>query len=316
MKNNIKEDIMGNNTQNGASININKKDLADPLIQRNLTKMKGTNINVVGEETINEIPVRLKYLSNIKDSVNGEISKPFTVKGKNYQMVRAISPTKEKVNGVYCLDEVDESGEHIVHPVDYFEKNIINGQEATSLQEETNTTEKKEAELTSPKLGEFKYFFVNKKTGKIRKFKTSEEVAKANMMDGESFMSLTQFKKYVDSALFGSKKKGDLNEMLDEEQSPEDIHNKAKVLMNLISKKIPSSVIASIKTNKIAQKEVILAFSELVGVPTNLLNQIIGDMKTLAKTQTTDSVTATDGTGLKFEGRVVKKTDIIKEALK
>jgi hypothetical protein len=263
----------------------------------------------VDEEAINEVPVRLTYLSNIKDEAGG-ISKPFTINGKNYQMVRAMTPTREKVNGVYCIDEVDEAGENIIHPIDYFEKTIAVRQEPTQIQEEA--TETKPSELQSPKLGEYKYFFVNKTTGKVRKFKTSEEVAKATMRDDETFMSLTEFKKFVQSAIFGSKKKEDLNE----DQTPEELNKKAKVLMDMMSKKIPKSIIDTIKTNKLAQKEVILNFAEFIGVPANLLPELIGDMKNLVKQQQTQvaTTTATDG-GMKFEGRIITKDTIIKEAL-
>ena len=43
----------------------------------------------------------IKYLSNVKDSNTGEISKPFTIGTKKYQMVRGLTPSKEVVMGVY-----------------------------------------------------------------------------------------------------------------------------------------------------------------------------------------------------------------------
>ena len=43
----------------------------------------------------------IKYLSNVKDE-NGQISKPFTIGTKKYQMVRGTNSTNEVVLGVYC----------------------------------------------------------------------------------------------------------------------------------------------------------------------------------------------------------------------
>ena len=53
----------------------------------------------------------IKYLSNVKDINTGEISKPFTIADKNYQIVRGITPSREIVLGVFCHDELNYSGE-------------------------------------------------------------------------------------------------------------------------------------------------------------------------------------------------------------
>ena len=66
---------------------------------------RGINIQVVEGEKETQ---KLKYLSEIIDEVTGDISKPFTISGKNYQMVRAITPDRQKVMGVCSLDDVDE----------------------------------------------------------------------------------------------------------------------------------------------------------------------------------------------------------------
>ena len=54
--------------------------------------------------------------------------------------------------------------------------------------------------------------------------------------------------------------------------------------MDLIQKRIPSNIIQTIKTNKIAQREVIAAFAELIGVPRNGLTGLVQGIKDLAKT--------------------------------
>ena len=192
----------------------------------------------------------IKYLSNVKDSKTGEISKPFTIGDKSYQMVRGITPSKEIVMAVYCHDELNEAGENIIHPVDHFEENIVkpfikeNGYNADNYNSDErdfhdkNNLEpqppvvKKEVPKekinkpeppTSLKLSEFKHFVINNKTGKVRKFKKIEELAKANMGEDERYMNLSQFKKHVDETLFGTKQKtkGDVNELVTPPLRPE-----------------------------------------------------------------------------------------------
>ncbi len=195
----------------------------------------------VMEEISTPTNTGIKYLSNVKDPNSGEISKPFTIGEKNYQMVRGISPEKEIILGVYCHDDLNESGENIIHPVDYFEENIAkpfklkedgfnyadaeiehsNRQEYEKAREKEVPTkpvpelmQKKETVSSQPKtennslkLGEFKHFIINNQNGKVRKFKKLEELAKANMGDNETYMNLSQFKKHVDETLFGKKAK-------------------------------------------------------------------------------------------------------------
>ena len=66
----------------------------------------------------------IKYLSNVKDVETGKASEPFTIADKKYQMVRGITPSKEVVMAVYCFDDLNESGENIIHSVSEFEKNV------------------------------------------------------------------------------------------------------------------------------------------------------------------------------------------------
>ena len=192
----------------------------------------------------------IKYLSNVKDHKTGEISKPFTIGDKRYQMVRGTTPKKEVVMGVYCLDDMNEAGENIIHPVDYFDENIAkkamneggfdyaaaerdyhDKESLKDLPKKDKTSnnipekhrkaiEKQNAKMPnamknimnpnksneSLKLSEFKHFLVNKKNGKVRKFKRDEELAKGNMTEDESYMNLNNFKKHVDEALFGNKR--------------------------------------------------------------------------------------------------------------
>jgi hypothetical protein len=68
------------------------------------------------------------------------------------------------------------------------------------------------------------------------------------------------------------------------EESDEEMNIKAKKLMTMISKRIPSAIIDTIKKNKIAQREVIAAFAELIGVPRTGLGNLVSGIKDLANT--------------------------------
>ena len=43
--------------------------------------------------------------------------------GKKYQMVRGRTPDNKVVMGVLCFDELNESGENVIHSVEAFERN-------------------------------------------------------------------------------------------------------------------------------------------------------------------------------------------------
>lgn len=243
-----------------------KINLVDKPAGTSTTSIPSVTIpNPIAEEGVIEPqdPATIKYLSNVKDSTTGEISKPFSIGNKKYQMVRGTLPSKEVVMGVYCHDDLNEAGENIIHPVDHFEKNIAkpmkeNGFDYAAAEREHHDradfeaaeakpsvkpvqTEPKpavkkiekedfdyaaaerehhdradfEAAETKPKtdtkdslkLAEYKHFVIDKKTGKVRKFKKAEELAKANMTETETYMNLPQFKKHVDETLFGKKEK-------------------------------------------------------------------------------------------------------------
>ena len=167
----------------------------------------------------------IKYLSNVKDSKTGEISKPFTIGGKNYQMVRGVLPSKEIIMAVYCHDDIDENGLNIIHPVQHFEENIAkkamkesdfdyaasereyhDRKDIEDSKEKPKEVKKPETNSDSINLSEYKYFLVNEKLGKFRKFKRVSEIAKATMNEDEKFMNLKELKKYFESKIFGRPK--------------------------------------------------------------------------------------------------------------
>jgi len=109
----------------------------------------------------------------------------------------------------------------------------------------------------------------------------------SNKLDEEEYMNVGRFKKHMNERLFGASKKKveSLNEVVPTgEETDEEMNVKAKKLMDLIGKRIPQNIIKTI-TTPIAQREVIAAFSELIGVPRNGLSKLISGLKDMAKQQ-------------------------------
>ena len=302
----------------GANLTVQAKDL--PKVGPSLSKMKGVNVKVVGEEAEAVIEPQdqatIKYLSNVKDE-KGKTSQPFNIGDKQYQMVRGITPDKQIVLGVYCFDDLNESGENIIHPVDHFEKTIAGPMRETM---EASITEKKEAKPTeepksdnsdSLRLGEYKHFIVDETTGKFKKFQNIQDLAKYPMSDNEKYMGLSEFKKFFHSKVFGGSQKQGLNEVTPTgQETDEDMHAKAKKLMVMISKRIPSIVIDTIKQNKVAQREVIAAFAELIGVPRAGLGSLVTGIKDLAKTSTQQKQQQQPQTGQEQGGQMPPEQDL------
>jgi hypothetical protein len=238
----------------------------------------------------------IKYLSNVKDENTGEVSAPFAIGNNKYQMIRGIHPSGEVGLAVFCHDETDEAGENIIYPMDYFEENIAKPmmEKETMIQHEDmfggNIEEKIKLEskgMDSLNLSEFKHYLVNEKTGKFRKFKNIVELAVAVMSEDEKYMTIKEFRKFFENRVFGGKKESKISlvEVTPTgEENDEEMNAKAKKLMVLISKRIPTNIIQTIKT-PVAKREVIAAFAELIGVPRQGLPNLINGLKVLSKTK-------------------------------
>jgi len=227
----------------------------------------------------------IKYLSNVKGP-DGKVSQPFVINNKKYQMVRGLNASKEVVLCVYCHDDMHDGGDNMIHSMEYFEENIakpMKEQMGLSGQDIQSAPEKEPSNDTY--LGEYKHFVVNNSNGKVRKFKSIEELAKANMSEEESYLNLPQFKKHVSEKLFGSKNRNLREVAPTGDETDEEMNLKAKKLMDLIKKRIPTNIIDSIKT-PVARREVIAAFAEMIGVPRNQLSTLIASLKDIAVTTT------------------------------
>lgn len=236
----------------------------------------------------------IKYLSNVVDDKTGEISQPFTISDKRYQMVRGMGIDKQVVMAVFCHDETDDNGENIIHSIEEFEKNIaIPMREKLELESmEEPSLQGADIQMVPETKGDTyegrKHFLVKKGTNEVRSFSSIKEMLECGKSEEEQYMGVSEFKKHMNEKMFGSKKRG--VETLTEisptgEESDEEMNVKAKKLMDMIGKKIPTNIITTIKT-PVAQREVIAAFAELIGVPRNGLANLVSGLKDLAKQST------------------------------
>jgi len=334
------------------ALNVTTKQLADPTIQKTLKttlkdvpvnitdkaaktdSMKDTNITSMAmqlEEGNPEAIIQpqdketIKYLSNVVDPNTGEISKPFNIDGKNYQMVRGVTPTKEIVIAVLCHDETDNHGEKLIHPVDEFEKNIA----IPMLQKEKEMASSMVEELSNKAKETYeghKHFLVHRETNEVRKFKTTRDLVSAGKIDEEDYMGLKEFRQHMNEKMFGKTKR--INELdpaapvaapaapavADDENDDVKMNQKAKKLMVLISKRIPENVITTIKT-PVAKREVIAAFAELIGVPRNQLTKLITGLKDLSKAGVTAPATAATAAPAAATTPLTEKRIITKQEL-
>ncbi len=138
----------------------------------------------------------IKYLSNVIDEGTNEVSQPFTIDGKKYQVVRGKSSKGGEVQGVYCFNDSDENGNPIIHSIEYFDKNIA-----------TPAKERIEREASETTYEGYKHYLVNKKTNEVRKFKNIKEMLSLGKLEEEDYMGVGEFKKHMNEKLFGKRKK-------------------------------------------------------------------------------------------------------------
>ena len=167
------------------SVNYPKRQMINP------------NQNVIGPQD----QATIKYLSNVEDANTGEISQPFKIGEKSFQMVMGITPSKEIVMCVYCHDDKDENGENIIHNVNYFEENIVNPYIQEMVQFGDNIAESDD--IQSLNLSEYNHFYVNEKTLKVRKFKNIQEITKSAINNDETYMGKREFKRFFENQVFG-----------------------------------------------------------------------------------------------------------------
>lgn len=314
-KNKIQESMFGSNKTN---VNVKADDL--PRLADKLKNLKDVNVNVVDEELNTLEPeavitpqdtATIKYLSNVKDEKTGEVSKPFTIGTKNYQMVRGITPEKSIVVGVYCYDDMDENGENIIHPMEYFKENIANPMKENMAMVGQDIQVEEEEDTYQG----FKHFLVNKQTNEIRKFKTIEEIFSCNKLDEEEYMGVSSFKKYITEKLFGRRKR--MNELNSDPAQEMDLEE-AKQLAIIVIKALQnnSAISAKLKrvynsTNVEVKQTLIDYFIKAIGMNPNQIGKYV---KTVRDTGKELKNKDTQGSGV-TEQPITEKRVISKKSL-
>jgi len=299
MKNNLTEQNGVNTSMTNSSVNpstttntVSNKKSPTVYVKRQDLKQTANDLRDTGATIMatNEdakslnIPGKLNYLSEIKDA-EGNISKPFTINGKNYQMVRAYTPEGETM-GVCSLDEIDENGDHMIYDTKYFEENVVKKYfEPLEKAPEPMVAETDEPSDGGEQNSQFfeghKHFIVNDKTHKVRKFKSIAELAKAHMDEGERYMGLKEFKKFLDETLFGKRQKP----IEEETPAPQPVQIPQAVthMFEMIDKALPKDAYNNIKQNPVAQEAAINSWVDRIGVPPDKLNNIIANLRNVAK---------------------------------
>lgn len=284
-----------------------------------LSSSSNTSVSMTENDAVIEPqdPETIKYLSNVKHHDTGEISKPFSISGKNYQMIRGIKPNREIVLAVLCLDDMDEMGNKKIHSVSDFENNIALPMKR-SLEEKTlnNDNEKFVDHLNLSDGDGFKHFFVNTNTGDITaKFKTTKDMVKSGIKLGpdEDYMNDKQLKHFRYKNYF----KNSMNEAEDEDIQGTDVNKlkaDVKKLCDLISTKFSRAI--SRIDKPIEQVEFLTQMADMIGIPFNKLTSLINNFKDVAKQQkTTASNTSAPVQPSPEEGMVSEKKIINKASL-
>jgi len=298
-----------------------KIDLDNPAISKSSSSSSSSNTSMaiqmenVDAQITPQDKATIKYLSNVKDSNTNEISKPFTIGEKKYQMVRGMTPEKNIVVGVYCFDDVDDNGENIIHPMDYFEENIANPMKETMGMQGQDIKVAEEDTYQG-----FKHFLVNKRTNEIRKFKTIEEIFSSNKLDEEEYMGVVSFKKHMNEKLFGRRKK--MNE-LDSDPAKEMDLEEAKQLAIIVIKALQnnSAISAKLKrvynsTNVQVKQTLVDYFIKAIGMNPNQIGKYVKTVRDTGKDLKNKDMQASKATEQPItEKRVINKKSL-EESLK
>jgi len=262
---------------------IDKDDVVKIVDDKPLTStIAETDVDAVIEPQDTET---IKYLSNMKDMYTGEVSRPFTINDKQYQMVRGITPSKEVVPAVYCLDE---------DSYDY-----------ASAEREYHNKEELMDYLNLADLVGFKHFFVNLDSGDVvGKFKNTVDMVKSGIKlgDREDYMTVKALKRFRLGEYF----KNSDNEINEDELSDAadstnlgKLKSDVKKLTNLIKTKF--SIYLNKLDKPIEQAQFLTSMAQEIGVPLNKLSSIINTFKEISK----DDVIPVS------ESKIIKKKDLM-----
>lgn len=303
----------------GKKTDVNIVDKNKSLNSASATNTSPTTTTLEEDDVIGT-PQVLKYLSKMIDE-SGSASKPFSINGKTYQMVRAMDPNRNRVPAVQCIDNpqllysVDDFDKNIATPARDAEIGIEAGMSLPHVNEKLLTlsdNNKAIDYLNVDDLNGSRHFFVNKKTGEVvAKFPNTSEMIKSGI-------SLSEDEDYMDAK---SLRRHRLRKMLDtgieEDVNLGKLQQDVKRLSKLIKDKF---VIALEKINTpIEQSQFIIAMAEEIGVPFSKLTSILNSFKDISKDQENDSqvikmttdTSSTTAPRQAAESRIITKNELL-----
>lgn len=136
----------------------------------------------------------IKYLSNVKDDKTGDVSKPFVIADKRYQMVRGVKPNREVVLAVFCHDDMGVDGSNLIQSIEEFEKKVA----GPMLEMEKGTGDPYSQGVDYSDIEGYRHFFVDKADGSLKgKFKTIKDMMMSGIPLGENeqYLNLRELKK-------------------------------------------------------------------------------------------------------------------------
>jgi hypothetical protein len=299
-------------------INIVDKNKPNSATATNSTSPTTTTLE---EDAMVDAQPQLKKLSKLYDKASGQVSQPFVIGGKQYQMVRAMNKNRQEVQGVEDMTdgniyEVEDFDRNIATPARDMEQGPIPSIDPPmhKMQEDFQNQQASEQYIDYLNLSDmkgYKDFFVNPKTGEVvAKFKNARDMIKSGtkLEEDHDYMDAKQLRRLR----FSNSMKSD--EGLEEDVNLGKLQNDVKKLSKLIKDKF---MIALEKINTpLEQSQFLVAMANEIGVPFSKLTSIINSFKDISKDQDTmNSMTSLDSTtdtstGLQ-ETRVITKNQLV-----
>jgi hypothetical protein len=300
-------------------INIVDKNKPNSATATNSTSPTTTTLE---EDAMVDAQPQLKKLSLLVDIDTGQLSQPFEINGKRYQMVRAIDQNRKVVRGVE-----DMTDKNIYHEED-FDRNIATPardmeqgpmtsidppQHQMQEMVKQNDNEAYIDYLNLNDLKGYKDFFVNPKTGEVvAKFKNARDMIKSGtkLEEDHDYMDTKQLRRLR----FSNSMKSD-SEDVSEDVDLGKLQNDVKRLSKLIKDKF---MIALEKINTpIEQSQFLVAMANEIGVPFAKLTSIINSFKDISKDQGNDTPvvqmntsSTTSAQGIAAESKIITKNQL------
>lgn len=292
-------------------INIVDKNKPNSATATNSTSPTTTTLE---EDAMVDAQPQLKKLSRLADKATGQVSAPFVIGGKQYQMVRAMNQNRQEVQGVEDMTdgniyEVEDFDRNIATPARDMEQGPMPSIDPPQHKMQENANEAYIDYLNLNDLKGYKDFFVNPKTGEVvAKFKNARDMIKSGtkLEEDHDYMDAKQLRRLR----FSNSMKND--EGLEEDVNLGKLQNDVKKLSKLIKDKF---MIALEKINTpIEQSQFLVAMASEIGVPFAKLTSIINSFKDISKDQDSmNSMTSLDTstTTALGESRVITKNQLV-----